>query len=54
MSDNYPSTDTPVAFGQHINAEIASDIAESNGLVDCILSLQPKESVIGGVLGRDE
>lgn len=46
--------DRPEAFGQHINAEIASDIAESSGLVDCILSLQPKEGSIGGAMSRDE
>jgi hypothetical protein len=35
------SIDQPVAYGQHINAEITSQILDSNELLESILSLQP-------------
>eukprot|EP01017_Pseudomicrothorax_dubius_P013221 TRINITY_DN1573_c0_g1_i8.p1 TRINITY_DN1573_c0_g1~~TRINITY_DN1573_c0_g1_i8.p1 ORF type:complete len:621 (+),score=147.25 TRINITY_DN1573_c0_g1_i8:113-1975(+) len=40
-----PSIDTPAAFGQHINAEISSQIADTNLLIDSIISLQPKKYI---------
>lgn len=40
--------DVPVAYGQHTNAEINSQIAESNALLDDILSIQPAKSAGGG------
>lgn len=41
------NTDQPVAFGQHINAEITSQIMDSKELLSSILSLMPS-SVDGG------
>ncbi len=35
--------DQPAAFGQHINAEITSQILDSNELLESILSLQPQK-----------
>lgn len=40
-----PTEDDPLAFGQHINAQISSQIAATNQLLSSILSLQPKASV---------
>lgn len=37
------SIDQPAAFGQHINAEITSQILDSNELLESILSLQPQK-----------
>ncbi|XP_037533396.1 dynein heavy chain 2, axonemal [Nematolebias whitei] len=37
-----PSTEHPEVFGQHPNADIASQIAESRTLFDTLLSLQPQ------------
>ena len=39
--------DRPQAFGQHINAAISSQIAATHNLLDSILSLQPKNVVVG-------
>ncbi|XP_034551682.1 dynein heavy chain 2, axonemal-like [Notolabrus celidotus] len=39
-----PSTEHPEVFGQHSNADIASQIAESRTLFDTLLSLQPQVS----------
>lgn len=39
-----PSIDHPEAFGQHPNADIASQIQEARILFDTLLSLQPKVS----------
>merc|ERR1712159_674312 len=39
---NLPSLDHPEAFGQHPNADIASQIADTKILFDTLLSLQPK------------
>jgi dynein heavy chain, axonemal len=36
--------DSPKAFGQHINAEIASQISDANLLLSDILSLQPQQT----------
>lgn len=38
------SMDPPVAYGQHINAEISSQVTESNQLLESILSLQPQKA----------
>lgn len=43
--------DPPVAFGQHTNAEITSQIMDSNELLAAILSLQPMVSSGGGGSG---
>ncbi|XP_070785989.1 dynein axonemal heavy chain 2 [Enoplosus armatus] len=37
-----PSTEHPEVFGQHSNADIASQIAETRTLFDTLLSLQPQ------------
>uniref|UniRef100_A0A8P4KIS1 Dynein axonemal heavy chain 2 n=1 Tax=Dicentrarchus labrax TaxID=13489 RepID=A0A8P4KIS1_DICLA len=37
-----PSTENPEVFGQHFNADIASQIAETRTLFDTLLSLQPQ------------
>lgn len=39
-----PSTEHPEVFGQHSNADIASQITETRTLFDTLLSLQPKVS----------
>lgn len=45
------SLDPPIAFGQHTNAEITSQIMDSNELLAAILSLQP--AVASGKEGGD-
>ncbi|CDS41066.1 dynein heavy chain [Echinococcus multilocularis] len=42
-----PNIDHPEAFGQHLNADIASQIQEAKILFDALLSLQPKISSAG-------
>ncbi|VDM31109.1 unnamed protein product [Hydatigera taeniaeformis] len=42
-----PNIDHPEAFGQHLNADIASQIQEAKLLFDALLSLQPKISSAG-------
>lgn len=37
-----PSTEHPELFGQHPNADIASQIAETKTVFDTLLSLQPQ------------
>ena len=44
MEDN----DLPLAYGQHINAEITSQILDSNELLASILGLTPQKSAGGG------
>lgn len=44
--------DPPCAFGQHTNAEITSQIMDSNELLSAIVSLQPAKSS-GGTGGGD-
>uniref|UniRef100_A0A3Q3ETA1 Dynein heavy chain region D6 P-loop domain-containing protein n=1 Tax=Labrus bergylta TaxID=56723 RepID=A0A3Q3ETA1_9LABR len=41
-----PSPEHPEVFGQHSNADIASQIAESRTLFDTLLSLQPKSQCV--------
>ncbi|XP_077988088.1 dynein axonemal heavy chain 2-like [Glandiceps talaboti] len=43
-----PGVDHPEAFGQHPNADIASQITETRTLFDTLLSLQPQVSVTQG------
>lgn len=40
---NFPGVDQSDAFGQHINAEISSQIMDTANLIDAVLMLQPKE-----------
>jgi len=44
----WPDLEVPAIFGQHVNAEISSQIAEATQLLESIVSLQPKEDNIGG------
>lgn len=55
-----PGSDKPEVFGQHPNADIASQIKESNNILDTLLSLQPqistgagmsRETLVSGILG---
>ncbi|KAI8894261.1 dynein heavy chain and region D6 of dynein motor-domain-containing protein [Globomyces pollinis-pini] len=48
-----PNSDKPEVFGQHPNADIASQIRESNNILDTLLSLQPQVSSGGGI-SREE
>ncbi len=48
-----PNSDKPEVFGQHPNADIASQIRESNNILSTLLSLQPQISS-GGGLTREE
>ena len=43
-----PGVDHPESFGQHPNADIASQITETRMLFDTLLSLQPQVSVKQG------
>lgn len=46
-----PSTEHPELFGQHPNADIASQIAETKTVFDTLLSLQPQvtsKTTVGG------
>lgn len=40
---NMETSDHPKAFGQHVNAEITSQIMDANALLNDILSLQPQQ-----------
>ena len=48
-----PAVDKPDVFGQHANADIASQIRESGNMLETLLSLQPQIST-GGGLSREE
>jgi len=39
---SFPPTDHPMAFGQHPNADISSQIDDSNIVLDVLLGLQPR------------
>ena len=49
-----PNFDKPEAFGQHPNADIATQIRESNELLRTLLSLQPQSFVGSGAVTREE
>uniref|UniRef100_H3DNF8 Dynein axonemal heavy chain 2 n=1 Tax=Tetraodon nigroviridis TaxID=99883 RepID=H3DNF8_TETNG len=52
-----PPTEHPEVFGQHFNADIASQIAEARMLFDTMLALQPQTSgaaAAGGGLTRED
>nr|XP_039250408.1 dynein heavy chain 2, axonemal-like [Styela clava] len=44
-----PQVDHPEAFGQHSNADIASQITEARNLFETLLSLQPKVATQAGI-----
>lgn len=52
-----PATEDPELFGQHPNADIASQIAETRTLFDTLLSLQPQvtsSTAVGARPSREE
>ena len=49
-----PNVDNPEAFGQHPNADIASQITEARTLFETLLSLQPKTAAKSGVSQEDK
>jgi len=51
IAKHMTSQDPPIAFGQHTNAEITSQIMDSNELLASILSLQPMASAGAGASG---
>ncbi|KAJ3242061.1 Dynein heavy chain 2, axonemal [Chytriomyces hyalinus] len=51
--NSFPNFDKPEVFGQHPNADIASQIRESGNMLLSLLSLQPQVSSAGGV-SREE
>jgi dynein heavy chain len=48
IAKNMEGTDNPRAFGQHVNAEITSQIMDANALLSDILSLQPQQTEAEG------
>ena len=53
ISKNMEINDHPKAFGQHVNAEITSQIMDANQLLGDILSLQPQRVGIEGMSGEE-
>jgi dynein heavy chain len=49
-----PPSDKPEVFGQHSNADIASQIRESNIILDTLLSLQPQISSGAGITREEK
>ncbi|XP_021360073.1 dynein heavy chain 2, axonemal-like isoform X4 [Mizuhopecten yessoensis] len=49
-----PNVDHPEAFGQHPNADIASQITETRLMFDTLLSLQPTISAVAGESREDK
>lgn len=45
--EDYPGVERAEVFGQHINAEISSQIADTNALIDSIISLSPQTMKAG-------
>lgn len=52
--ENFPTIDHPEAFGQHPNADIASQISDTRVLFDTLLSLQPKTASNAGASREDQ
>ena len=53
ISKNMEVNDSPKAFGQHVNAEITSQISDANKLLNDILSLQPQQAGGAGTSNED-
>jgi dynein heavy chain len=51
--DKFEAVDLPVAYGQHVNAEITSMILDTNELLQSILTLTPQDVGVGGEGGGD-
>jgi dynein heavy chain, axonemal len=51
---SFPNFDKPEVFGQHPNADIASQIKESGTMLLCLLSLMPQVSTGGGVTREEK
>ncbi|KAJ3321161.1 Dynein heavy chain 2, axonemal [Blyttiomyces sp. JEL0837] len=49
-----PGFDKPDVFGQHPNADIASQIKESGNMLNCLLSLQPQVTSGSGISREDK
>ena len=49
-----PNVDNPEVFGQHPNADIASQITEARTLFETLLSLQPKTATKSGISQEDK
>ncbi|KAI5057584.1 hypothetical protein GOP47_0027599 [Adiantum capillus-veneris] len=50
----WPTVDRPEAFGQHTNADIASQLSASKLMLTTIASLQPKETSSKGGMSQEE
>jgi len=50
----FPAEDPPEVFGQHLNAEISTQIADTNLLLGSILLMRPGTSGVGVHTGEDE
>jgi dynein heavy chain len=51
---NFPTVERPEAFGQHVNAEIASQRNDTRELLNSILVLQPRVVNLGGESREDK
>ncbi|KAJ1537343.1 Dynein heavy chain 2, axonemal, partial [Nowakowskiella sp. JEL0078] len=49
-----PNFEKPEVFGQHTNADIASQIKESSNMLASLLSLQPQITSVGGMSREDK
>jgi len=52
ISQKMDDTDPPAAYGQHINAEITSQILDSTELLESVLSLTPQKGGAGAAGGE--
>ena len=50
----FPASDLPVAFGQYVNAEISSQIQDTNNLLSAIISLQPRQTASSEGISQEE
>jgi len=48
IETNFPDLEVPAIFGQHVNAEISSQIADALQLLESVVSLQPKDTGAAG------
>jgi len=54
ISNKMDAIDVPAAFGQHVNAQITSQIMDTTELLDSIFSLQPQQSSVQGESREDK